>query len=70
MADRYQFIVEFESPDECGIGVIQGIKEEGEMATGTEIALVLRKLAKVYDAWPGGTVPVKYRSSSHKAEES
>jgi hypothetical protein len=57
---RYQFIVDFESPDECGIGVIQSIKEDGETPTGTEIAVVLRKLAAVYDNWPGTTIPVRY----------
>ena len=61
MTRRYQFIVDFETIDECGIGVIPGIPEEGEMASGAEIAVVLRKLAAVYDMWTGPTVPVRYQ---------
>ncbi len=61
MSYRYRFVVEFESPDECGIGVVPGTAEEGESPTGTEIAVVLHKLAALYANWPGTIVPVRYR---------
>jgi len=59
---RYVFIVDFENEQECGIGVVSTFAEEqrAESPTGPEIALVLRRLAKVYDDWPGTTVPVRY----------
>ncbi len=67
MSRRYQFIVDYESDNDCGIGVIPTIEAEGETATSSEIAVVLRKLAKVYDRWPPGrpTIPVRYRGRTH-----
>lgn len=52
MSYRYRFEVDWESPDEWGIGLVPGLKmPQGTEPTGPELATVLRQLAKELDTW-------------------
>ena len=61
MSYRYRFEVDWESPDEWGIGVVPGIKmPSGTEPTGPELATVLRQVAKELDKWPRRLTPIRY----------
>ncbi len=52
MSYRYRFEVDWESPNEWGVGVVPGLKmPRGTQPTGPELATVLRQVAKELDEW-------------------